>query len=167
MIRPATSEDLPQVAAIFGHYALNTCATFEAVPPGVDKWAEKLAVTTDRGWPFLVTTEGADVLGLCYCSPWRTQPAYLHTTEESIYLAPEQTGRGLGRPLLTAMIEALRATDVRQVLAVIADAGDPASASLHRSLGFTEVGRLTKVGRKFDRWLDTVLYQRAMDASDG
>ena len=94
------------------------------------------------------------------------QPAYLHTAEESIYLAPGSTGRGLGRPLLTAMIDALGATHVTQVLAVIADAGDPASAALHRSLGFSEVGRLVKVGYKFDRWLDTVLYQRAMGATD-
>jgi L-amino acid N-acyltransferase YncA len=167
MIRPATPEDLPRVAEIFGHYALDTCATFEAVPPSVDKWAEKLAVTTDRGWPFLVTADDDEVLGFSYCSAWRTQPAYLHTAEESIYLAPGQTGRGLGRPLLTAMIDALEATPVTQLLAVIADAGDPASASLHRSLGFTEVGRLTKVGNKFDHWLDTVLYQRPMGASDG
>ena len=110
MIRPATPEDLPRVAEIFGHYALNTCATFEAVPPTVDTWAKKLAVTADRGWPFLVTADGDEVHGFSYCSAWRTQPAYLHTAEESIYLAPDQTGRGLGRPLLTAMIDALRAT---------------------------------------------------------
>ena len=166
MIRPATPEDLPRVAEIFGHYALNTCATFETIPPSIDKWAEKLAVTTDRGWPFLVTAHDDEVNGFCYCSAWRTQPAYLHTAEESIYLAPDQTGRGLGRPLLTAMIDALGATRVTQVLAVIADAGDPASASLHRSLGFSEVGRLRNVGYKSDRWLDTVLYQRAMGATD-
>ncbi len=167
MIRRATPEDLPRVAEIFGHYALNTFATFETVPPTVEKWAEKLAVTTDRGWPFLVTVDGDEINGFSYCSAWRTQPAYLHTVEESIYLGPDQTGRGLGRPLLTAMIEAIGATSVRQVLAVIADAGDPASASLHRSLGFTEVGRLSKVGYKSDRWLDTVLYQRPMGALDG
>jgi L-amino acid N-acyltransferase YncA len=162
MIRPATHDDLPRLAEIFGHYALNSCATFETVPPDVHTWAEKLDTTKDRGWPFLVTAEAEDVLGFSYCSPWRTQPAYRQTAEESIYLAPGSTGRGLGRPLLTALIGALEATEVTQLLAVIADAGDPASANLHRSLGFTEAGRLVEVGCEFDRRLDTVLFQRSM-----
>jgi len=166
MIRPATPEDLPRVAEVFGHYARETCATFETVPPSVETWGEKLALTTDRGWPFLVTVEGAEINGFSYCSAWRTQPAYRHTAEESIYLAPDQTGRGLGRALLTAMIDALQEAPVTQVLAVIADAGDPRSASLHLSLGFAEVGRLRKVGYKSGRWLDTVLYQRAMGTAD-
>jgi phosphinothricin acetyltransferase len=167
MIRPARPDDLPRIAEIFGHYVRNTCATFETVAPGVDVWAEKLALTTDRGWPFLVTADDDEVVGFSYCSAWRSQPAYVHTTEESIYLAPGRTGRGLGRPLLTAMIDALEASQVTQLLAVIADAGDPASAALHRRLGFTEAGRLVEVGNKFDRWLDTVLYQRPVGAGDG
>ena len=88
IIRPARPEDLPRIAEIFGHYVRNTCATFEMAVPSVDAWAGKLALTTDRGWPFLVTADDDEIVGFSYCSAWRSQPAYVHTAEESIYLAP-------------------------------------------------------------------------------
>jgi len=79
-----------------------------------------------------------------------------------VYLAPGQRGRGLGRRLLEALLAGCADAGVRQVIAVIADSGDPASAALHRSCGFTDAGRLTRVGYKHGRWLDTVLLQRAL-----
>jgi L-amino acid N-acyltransferase YncA len=116
-----------------------------------------------RGLPFLVAETGGAVTGYAYASPWRPKPAYRHTVEDSVYLAPGQRGRGLGRLLLEALLTGCADAGVRQVIAVIADSGDPASVLLHRACGFTDAGRLTRVGFKHGRWVDTLLMQRALE----
>jgi phosphinothricin acetyltransferase len=78
-------------------------------------------------------------------------------------LHPAALGRGIGRALLSDLLASCARAGARQVLAVIADSGDPASFALHRSMGFDEVGRLRHVGVKFGREIDTVLLQRSLD----
>ncbi|TDC52273.1 N-acetyltransferase family protein [Jiangella ureilytica] len=166
VIRPATVADLPAVAAIFAHYVETSVVTFEETPPTVADWARKLADLDDHGLPFLVTAEAdtGAVAGYAYAAPWRPKPAYRHTAENTVYLSPAHTGRGLGRSLVTALLDACTRTAVRQLVAVVVDEkGEPnPSLALHRSLGFTEAGRLSAVGHKHGRWLDTVLLQRAV-----
>ncbi|GAA4563109.1 GNAT family N-acetyltransferase [Planotetraspora kaengkrachanensis] len=159
-IRPAGAGDLDAVAAIFAHYVADTVATFEETPPTPSDWRGRLDDLTDRRLPFLVGEVEGQVVGYAYAGPWRPKPAYRHTVEDSIYLAPGWTGRGLGRALLGALLEECEKADVRQVVAVIADTGDPTSAGLHRAFGFSDVGRLKEVGRKHGRWIDTLLLQR-------
>ncbi|MBB5789158.1 GNAT family N-acetyltransferase [Jiangella mangrovi] len=164
-IRPATEADLPAVAAIFAHYVETSVVTFEETPPSAADWARKLRDLDDRGLPFLVATDGAAadaVAGYAYAAPWRPKPAYRHTAENTVYLSPAHTGRGLGRALMTALLDACARTAVRQLVAVVVDEGaEPnRSLALHRSLGFTEAGRLSAVGHKHGRWLDTALLQR-------
>lgn len=162
-IRPATAADLPAVAAIFAHYVRTSVVTFEETPPAVADWDHKLTDLEGRGLPFLVATEADAVAGYAYAAPWRPKPAYRHTAENTVYLSPAHTGRGLGRALLTALLDGCARTDLRQVVAVVVDDGggkpNP-SLALHRALGFTEAGRLSAVGHKHGRWLDTVLLQR-------
>jgi len=95
-------------------------------------------------------------------SPWRPKPAYRHTVEDTVYLAPGHTGRGIGGRLLGALLAGCADAGVRQV---IADSGDGASAALHRRFGFAQAGRLTAVGRKHGRWIDTILMQRELPAA--
>ena len=114
-----------------------------------------------RGLPFLVAETGGVVAGDAYASPWRPKPAYRHTAEDSVYLAPGQRGRGLGRLLLEALLAGCADADVRQVVAVIVDSGDPASAALHQACGFAVAG-LSRVGYKHGRWIDTLLMQRGL-----
>jgi L-amino acid N-acyltransferase YncA len=167
-VRPLAPDDLGQVADIFGHYVATSGATFEQVPPTVDGWRAKSADIAARGLPFLVAADEDRLRGFAYCTAWRTQPSYVHTAEESIYLAPDSVGQGLGRELLSRLIEQAAAVDIHQLLAVIADTGNPASPSLHRRLGFLEVGRLRRVGFKQGRWLDTMLWQlELVGAGDG
>ncbi|HTY71345.1 MAG TPA: GNAT family N-acetyltransferase [Actinomycetes bacterium] len=163
-LRPAEPADLAQVAAIFGHYVRTSCATFEEVVPEVTAWTTKLDEARGRGWPFLVAADVERVRGFARCAPWRPPAAYLHTAEESIYLAPGDTGRGLGTRLLTRLLEEAARAGIHQLLAVIADTGDPASMQLHERLGFARVGLLRRVGLKQGRWLDTAIYQRELAA---
>jgi L-amino acid N-acyltransferase YncA len=159
-IHPASPADLPGVQRIYAHYVASSVATFEENPPAVADWRRRLETLAGLGLPFLVARQAGRVLGYAYASPWNPRPAYRHTVEDSIYADPAYTGRGTGGALLGALLTACAQVGVRQVIAVIADTGDEASAALHRSLGFTDAGRLTAVGRKHGRWVDTLLMQR-------
>jgi L-amino acid N-acyltransferase YncA len=169
LIRPTTATDLDAIADIFAYYVTSTVISFETDPPGVTAWHDQLVHLAELGLPFLVADVDGAVAGYAYAGPWRTKPAYRFTVEDSVYLAPERRGTGLGRLLLHGLLGACEASGVRQVLAVIADTGEPASRALHRAFGFTEVGRLTEVGHKHGRWIDTVIMQRPvpLPASSG
>jgi L-amino acid N-acyltransferase YncA len=162
IVRPATAGDLDSIAGIFAHYVTSSVATFEEVPPTPAQWGQRLAALAEDHLPFLIAEVEGTVAGYAYASPWRPKPAYRHTVEDSVYLGPASRGKGLGRLLLDALLTACATAGVRQVIAVIADGGDPASAALHRACGFTEAGRLSGVGYKHGRWIDTVLLQRAV-----
>ena len=161
-VRPASVADLGTVASILAFYVTNSVATFEEDPPGVPQWQQRLGDLADRRLPFLVAEAGGTVAGYAYVTPWRPKPAYRHTVEDSVYLAPGQRGRGLGRLLLKSLLTGCADAGVRQVIAVIADSGDPASVALHRACGFAEAGRLSQAGYKHGRWIDTVLLQRGL-----
>lgn len=162
LIRPATVADLTEVAAIFAGYVRDSVVTFELDPPGLRVWEERLDQLAGAGWPFLVATIEHQLAGYAYVAPWRTKPAYRHTVEDSVYLAPAWAGRGVGRVLLRALIDAATAAGARQMMAMISDTGDGASTALHRRLGFAPVGRLTSVGYKHGRWIDVQLLQRSL-----
>ncbi|WP_320784840.1 N-acetyltransferase family protein [Streptomyces sp. CRN 30] len=167
LVRPAAPGDIEAVADIYAHYATKTLVTFDETPRSTDDWLRLLKDRNDRGLPFLVADladlAGPPVAGYAYAAPWRPKPAYRHTAEDTVYLAPGHTGRGLGTALLDALLRESAATGIRRMIAVIADTGDGGSVALHRRLGFTEAGRLTAVGHKHGRWIDTLLMERALD----
>lgn len=158
MIRPAEPADLAAVATIYAHYVRETLVTFDESPPTEADWQAKAAHVS----PFLVAELDGEIAGYAYVSPYRPKPAYRHTGEDSIYLAPHRIGLGLGSALLEALLTACQETELRQLVAVIADTGSDASAALHRRFGFEPAGRLTRVGFKHGRWIDTVLMQRSL-----
>jgi L-amino acid N-acyltransferase YncA len=177
-IRPAEASDLGAVERIYAHYVSNTTVSFELEPPDAAAWRDRFAKVTEAGLPFLVAElpedgvpgdglagdglAGGGVAGYAYCSPWKPRPAYRHTVEDSIYVAPWAGRRGAGGMLLAALLDGCAAAGVREVIAVIADTGDPASVQLHIRHGFLPAGRLTRVGFKHGSWLDTVLMQRSL-----
>jgi L-amino acid N-acyltransferase YncA len=165
-LRPATSGDLPALRAIYVWHVLNGAASFEEVPPDQEEFERRWRHVTELGLPYLVACDESGLLGYAYAGPYRPRSAYRFTVEDSIYLDPSATGRGIGRRLLTAVIDGATAAGKRQMLAVIGDSANRASVALHASLGFTEVGTFRSVGLKFGRWVDSVLMQRALGAGD-
>jgi L-amino acid N-acyltransferase YncA len=165
VVRAAGPADMEQVAAIFAHYVTTSVATFEEVPPTAADWRRRRDDLAGRNLPFLVAQAEAAVCGFAYASPWRPKPAYRYTVEDTVYVSPGYTGRGLGGALLGALLAGCEQAGARQVIAVIAETGSDASAALHRRFGFTQAGRLTGVGRKQGRWIDTVLMQRGLAAA--
>ena len=165
-VRPAVAADLRAISKIYAHHVLTGVATFELEPPGRAEWQRRFDAVVSAGLPFLTATLAGSVAGYAYCGPWKSRPAYRHTVEDSVYVAPHAVGRGIGGLLLDRLlVECVRA-HVREVIAVIVDAGDTASLALHRNRGFAEAGRLTAVGHKHGRWLDTVLLQRSLAVED-
>jgi L-amino acid N-acyltransferase YncA len=162
VVRTAVQADLEQVAAIYAHYVITTEATFEEIPPTAADWRRRLDDLAGRDLPFLVAESGGVVGGYAYAAPWRPKPAYRHTVEDTVYVSPGHTGLGLGSALLGALLAECERVGARQVIAVIADTGSDASAALHRRFGFAQAGRLSGVGRKHGRWIDTVLMQRRL-----
>src|SRR5215213_9533207 len=124
-IRPAAAEDLEAIAGIFARYVVESVATFEEVPPTVAHWRQRLDDLASRPLPFLVAEVGGEVAGYAYASPWRPKPAYRYTVENTVYVAPEWTGIGLGWLLLDELLAQCAQVGVRQMIAVLADTGDP------------------------------------------
>jgi L-amino acid N-acyltransferase YncA len=162
-VRAAVPADAERVAAIFAHYVTSSVATFEEVAPTAGQWRQRLADRAARNLPFVVAEADGSVCGYAYASPWRPKPAYRYTVEDSVFLAPGCTGRGIGSALLGTLLAGCAAAGARQVIAVIADTGSDASAALHRRFGFTEAGLLSGVGRKHGRWIDTLLMQKELE----
>jgi phosphinothricin acetyltransferase len=158
-IRPVRTSDAQAIAAIYAWHVANGTATFDTVAPDAGAWAEKIADYLSRGFPFLAAERGGDLVAYAYAARFRDRAAYAHTCEDSIYVAHDARGSGIGSALLGALIGAARASGFEQMIAVIGG-GEPASVALHGKCGFVHAGRMRNVGRKFGRLLDTVYMQR-------
>ena len=167
LIRDAGAADLPEVQAIYAHHVLTGLGSFEEQPPDVAEIGKRHRAVIDAGLPYLVAELGGKVVGYAYAAPFRPRPAYRNTVENSVYVTPGMDGRGIGRALLAALIERCTAAGKRQMIAVIGGGYDnAASARLHAALGFKQAALLKSVGRKFDRWLDTLMMQLQIGPGD-
>lgn len=166
IIRPCTGDDIPAVTAIYRHAVATGTASFEIDPPDEAEMLRRFEALRAGHHPYLVAEQAGEIAGYAYAGAYRARPAYRGTVENSVYVAPDRQGRGIGRALLAGVIEAATAGGFRQMVAVIGDSGNAASVGLHAALGFEPVGTLRSVGWKHGRWLDTVLMQRALGPGD-
>jgi phosphinothricin acetyltransferase len=162
LIRPSTSADLPAMTAIYGWNVLNGTGTFELDPPDEPEMARRRDDVLAKGLPWLVVQRDGAVLGYAYANHFRPRKAYRFCLEDSVYLAPEAKGQGLGKLLLTELLGRCEAAGARQMLAVIGDSANLGSIGVHRSLGFEHVGVMRAAGWKFNQWRDVVIMQKAL-----
>jgi len=161
VLRTFSWSDIPAITAIYRHYVETSAATFDIEPPGEAEIAQKYAGLKLLGHPLIVAERAGAVLGYASASFYRPRAAYRFTAEDSIYLDPAETGKGIGRLLLGELLLQARAAGFRQMLAVITADTDN-SVRLHESFGFRRVGYFTGVGFKFDRWHDVVHLQKTL-----
>lgn len=162
-IRDAVPADLPYVREIYNHYVANSTVTFDEDAMTLREWKSKFAYLNKLGMPFIVAASpNGQILGYALVSPWKQKKAYRFTVENSIYLGAASTGKGLGPVLMGELIEKSKAVGLKEMIAVIADKGAEASIKMHEDFGFTEIGRMGRVGFKFDRWLGTILLQKSL-----
>ena len=163
-IRTAIEADIEAITGIYRDAVLHGTASYELEPPGLAEMRKSFETIAGSFYPYIVAEEAERVLGYAYAAPFRTRPAYRFIVEDSIYIAPEVKGRGLGRTLLTQLVAESTRRGFRQMIAVIGDgSGDSPSVILHEKLGFTHAGSLKGSGFKHGRWLDTVFMQLAMN----
>jgi phosphinothricin acetyltransferase len=163
-IRPAADADFDAIQRIYAHHVLHGLASFEETPPDAAELMRRWRAIADAGLPYLCATEdaGGALVGYAYAGPYRPRSAYRFTVEDSVYVAPGQAGRGIGRALLRQLIEICINLGKRQMIAVIGDSGNAASIALHRACGFELTGTFLAIGFKHGRWVDSVLMQRAL-----
>ncbi len=162
-VRAATLRDVPDMLEIYNYYVANSTVTFDEDAMTLKEMRAKFRKVDELGFPWLVAVSPRGmILGYSYVTPWKARAAYRFTVEDSIYLSPAAAGKGIGKALFTRMLDDAAAAGVKEVIAVIADQGADASIAMHRNFGFKEVGRMGKVGFKFDRWLGTVLMQKSL-----
>jgi L-amino acid N-acyltransferase YncA len=161
-MRDALPDDMPSVQRIYAHHVTNTTATFEETPPTEQEMQRRRLFILDHGLPYLVAQREDRIVGYAYATPYRTRPAYRYTIEDSIYLAHDIIGKGIGNALLAALIERCEQGPWRQMIAVIAGIENTGSINLHRKMGFTHAGTQVATGYKFKQWIDVVFMQRAL-----
>ena len=162
--RAAAAGDIPAITAIYAEQVINGDATFETVPPDEAEIARRMAEVLADGYPYFVAERDGRVLGYAYGSAFRTRAAYRNTVEDSVYIATDSRGFGIGGGLLRALIEACTRASFRQMIAVIGDSDNTASIRLHKAAGFDMIGVMKAAGFKHGRWLDVVLMQLALGA---
>ncbi len=166
VVRDSTDADLLAIHAIYAHYVRHGLASFEETAPDVGEMERRRAALLAGNYPYIVAEADGAVAGYAYAGPYRPRPAYLDTVEITVYVAPEATGRGVGRALLSALIERVTALGYRQMIAVIGDSANEPSIRLHQALGFRRAATLTSVGYKLGRWVDSVILQRPLGDGD-
>lgn len=165
-LRPATAADVPAITAIYRPNVAEGVASFEYEPPDATEMARRQEAILSAGYPYLVAEIDGAVVGYAYASAYRSRPGYRFTCENSVYVAPAAKGRGVGKALLSRLIDDCAERGYRQMIAVIGNLGNHGSIALHRACGFTVVGVLPSIGWKHGRWIDSVLMQRSLGEGD-
>jgi len=162
LIRPSTPSDLPAITTIYRWNVEHGTGTFELDAPDEAEMARRREDVVGKGLPWLVAQREGVVLGYAYANHFRPRKAYRFCVEDSIYLAADAKGQGLGRLLLAELLARCEAAGARQMLAVIGDSANLGSIGVHRTLGFEHVGVMKAAGWKFDEWRDVVIVQKAL-----
>ncbi len=161
LIDDAVTGDLPAIAAILNEAIENTTAVWYDEPRTPDWMGAWFELKRAKGWPVLVARSEGRVVGYASYGEFRPHAGYRDTLEHSVYVDGSVRGAGIGRLLLTALIERARANGVHVLVGGIA-AENAASIALHGALGFEEVARMPEVGQKFGRWLTLIFMQKVL-----
>src|SRR5581483_11382628 len=155
-VRPATRADLPTILEIYNEAVLNTTASYDYEPHTLEQRAAWFDEHIQQDYPvFVAEEESGRVVGWSSLNTFRPRIGYRYTVEDSVYVAADRRGQGIGKRLLPPLIEAARAKGLHAIIAGI-DAEGEASIRLHEAFGFQRVGHLKEAGYKFGRWLDVI-----------
>jgi phosphinothricin acetyltransferase len=161
-IRPVEQADLRALLDIYNHYIIHTPISFDIEPRTLaqrQEWLDGFA-PTGRYRCFVAVKDGTPI-GWASSARFKERAAYDPSIETSVYLAPDEKGKGLGRRLYTTLFEALKGEDINRAYGGITLPNE-ASVGLHLAMGFRHIGTYTEVGRKFGRFWEVGLYERAM-----
>ena len=164
-VRTALETDLEAILEIYNDAVVNTTAVYDYEPHTLEMRKQWFRIKEAQGYPVFVATDNGKVVGFSSIGPWRAWAAYKYSVENSIYVAADQRGKGIGKKLLEPLIEAAKQLDLHVIIAGI-DATNEVSINLHRKFGFTETGTFKQVGFKFGRWLDLTFMQLLLNTPE-
>jgi phosphinothricin acetyltransferase len=164
-VRDATDLDLSAILEIYNDAILTTTAVYQYEPHTLEMRRTWLHEKQAAGYPVLVAEVDGRIAGFGNLGVWRAAAAYKYTVENSVYVAKDLRGRGIGKRLLGALIDEARAMDRHAIVAVI-DADNAVSIGLHEAFGFERAARFKQVGRKFGRWLDLVFMELVLETPE-
>ena len=157
-IRSVVADDTDAIVAIYNHYVAQTIITFEEEPVSASDMRQRITDVQSASLPWLVAERDETVVGYAYATKWRARKAYRFSTEVTVYLVPNLSGRGIGSILYANLLTALRQRNVRAAMGGIA-LPNQASIALHEKCGFKKVAHFEQVGFKFNRWIDVGYWQ--------
>ena len=157
-IRHATENDLPQILDIYNDVIINTTAVYDYEPHTLEMRRQWFKTKEEQGLPVFVADENDKIVGLSSIGPFRAWAAYKYSVENSVYVAGDCRGKGIGKLLIPPLIDAAKGLKLHTIIAGI-DATNEASLKLHKHFGFKEVAHFKEVGYKFNRWLDLKFLQ--------
>lgn len=161
LIRSATAADIPSILDIYNDAILNTTAVYDYAPHTLAMRQAWFAAKQQAGFPVIVAEVQERIAGFGSLGAFRAWEAYQYTAENSLYVAADSRGQGIGKQLLARLIEAAEHMQLHAIVAGI-DADNVVSLRLHEQFGFQEVAHFQQVGYKFDRWLDLKFMQRLL-----
>lgn len=160
-IRAARETDIPKIAEILNHEIANAAAIWVETPASEMNRREWLAERQAKSCPVLIAEDNSEVLGFGSYGPFRVYEGFRNTVEHSVYVSPAARGKGVGRMLLTALIEEARQHGMKVIVGAVDSENEP-SLRLHHALGFIETGRMTCIGEKWGQRRHMVLLQKEL-----
>ena len=161
-IRPYQNSDAETIVAILNYYIANSTALYDYELRTVQQqqaiFEEKLA----KGFPVIVATIEKRMVGFGYYSEFRFREAYKFTVEHSVYVMPNEHGKGIGKEIMKHLIDLAKKQKLHTMIGVI-DAENENSITFHEQFGFTTVGIIKESGYKFGRWLHSVIMQLMLE----
>ncbi|MDR2758260.1 MAG: GNAT family N-acetyltransferase [Spirochaetaceae bacterium] len=165
MIRPVRCADAAAVCDIYNYYVENTAITFDETPAMAEAMEDHIREITAH-FPWFVWEEGGEILGYASIHPWKERTAYRFSTEDSIYIKQGFQGRGMGKQLLTRLLEEIKKTDIHTVVAGITIPNEK-SIGLHEKFGFKKIAQFPEIGYKLGKWLDVGYWELILPCSSG
>jgi L-amino acid N-acyltransferase YncA len=160
--RKAEDRDLPQLLEIYNDIILTTTAVYDYRPHTLEMRIKWFEAKKEQGFPVFVAEKRNVIVGFSSIGPFRNWAAYKYSVENSVYVAKDDRGKGIGKLLLAPLITEARQLQMHTIIASI-DTSNETSLRLHKSFGFEEVAHFMQVGYKFGRWLDLKFLQLMLD----
>lgn len=161
-IRPYTNTDAKAIVDVLNYYIQNSTALYDYQNRTIEQQQAIFDEKLQKGFPIIVATVDEQIVGFGYYSEFRFREAYKFTVEHSVYVAPSEHGKGIGKVVLQNLIALAKGQKLHTMVAVI-DSENQSSISFHEQFGFEVVGTIRESGFKFDRWLHSIIMQLLLE----
>ena len=161
-IRPFEIKDTQSILDIINYNILNSTALYDYKTRDFETQKTILEDKIIKGFPVIVAECDGKLVGFGMYSEFRFREAYKFTVEHSVYVSPNEMGKGIGKMIMAQLIVLAKAQGFHTMIGVI-DSENKSSITFHEQFGFKTVGIIKESGYKFDRWLDSVFMQLLLE----